>query len=319
MANLSGGGTLRGDLLTVLREGNDAERLLIGLEVAPAYGVSTLAGQYPKFTLDESKLLNSIATERAPGAEYGQVVRNYERAVYDCLDYGLTEYVDRIQAADQARFFDAEVEAARSCELNVRLAHERRVAALLFGSDFSASAALVAYTQANLATIDFAGDVQGALETLTGNGVMPNAVVISGAVWNRVTRSTLFQNFLKPYAAGVSVVTRPNAETAFAEAFGIPGFRVLIGRGSYNTSKTSTASMSKIWGNTHFWVGKLAGGDPRAGGAMRTFAFEPGDGVLAVRSYDEDKRKSVAIEVAQQVDEAVIEAAAGVRITTSYA
>ena len=318
MANLSGGGTLRGDLLTVLREGNDASRMLIGLDVAPVYSVSTLAGQYPKFTIDESALLDSISEPRSPGAEYGQVVRRYERALYDCQDYGITEYVDRIQAADQARFFDAEVEAAKSCELNVRIAHERRVAAKLYGSEFTAQSALVNYTNANLATINFAGDVQAALETISGKGNLPNAVVISQAVWSRVSNSTLFQNFLKPYSAGVSVVTVNNAATALGEAFGIPGFRVLVGRLGYNTSKTTTASMSNIWGNTYFWVGKIAGGDPMAGGAMRTFAFGPGDGPLAVRSYDEDKRKSVAIEVAQQVDEEVIEPASGIRVTTSY-
>jgi hypothetical protein len=183
-------------------------------------------------------------------------------------------------------------------------------------STFAATNSIVAYTNANLATIDFAGDVQAAIERVEANGTVPNALVLANTVFNRIARSTLFQNFVKPYNAGVSVVSRSVAQTAIKEAFGLD---LIIGRSSANTSKTTTASMSALWGPTYVFVGSIKDGDPMGGGVGRTMVWNEEGGIWVTETYRDDKRRSDMVRVRQNTAEHVIDTTAGTLITTQWA
>ena len=310
--------TFRGDLNSFVQQAAQASELLIGLKVAPVAPVSIRAGQYPRFTTALSLLQSDIVGERAQGSSYARANRKFEQAVYDCQEYGVEELVDDAYAQEFARFFEAESTAAKQGAHNLLLGHERRVAAVAMNTNnFTATNSAVAYTQANLATADFAKDVQARVEELNSNGVMPNAIVLSDTVFNYVTRTTLLQNFIKPYSAGASVLTRSVVANAFREAFGIEN--LLIGSVAYNASKTSTASLTKVWGNAYVWVGNITAGLPSAGGALRTFAWTQDGGEFVTESYREEQRRSTVIRVRHNVDEAVVDTTAARLITTQYA
>lgn len=318
MANPSGGANFRGDLLSFLQEANDATKMLIGLKVAPAAPVPTKTGQYPAFRVGSGLLLNATLPARGQDGSYPRINRRYELATYSTTEYGLEEPVDDGYRADMARFFEAEKVAARQVELNLLLSHEKRVATEILGSGLAAQSAAAAYTEANITngTLDFAADVQAAIDTLSDNGVVPTHLVISSRVWNRVTRSTRFQNFVKAFNAGVSVISEKVGSDALREAFGV---ELLVGKAAENTSKTTTKSLSPIWGTSHFAVVKVASGAPEAGGVMRTFAFDGDGGILVPESYRDEARRSEIVRVRHTVDEALVDASAGIRVTTSYA
>lgn len=319
MAYSDGGVIFRGDLTSVVEEARQADSLLIGLKVFPIYGTPLRQGRYPKWRLGKGKLLNKEATVRGPGGEYGEIKRAFEQDTYDCIDRGLEERVDDTNAADMARFFNAEATAARQVDLNFRLDHEVRIAAELMSStNFTATNSATAYTEANLATMDFPADVLDVIARLDAKGGKANTIVLSNYVANRIKRSTRFQNFVRgnlPAGQPVMMTTSQIAQ-AFSE-YGIT--QVLVGRGSYNGGKGNTFSATSIWGNTYVWVGDVQSGDPKMGGAGRTFAWTGDGGALIAESYRDDKRRSQIVRVRQHTDEKVIDGVCGGElITTQY-
>lgn len=320
MANAVANASFRGDLNTYVMEAFSLDRMFIGAQVFPVFGVSTREGQYPKFTIPRSQLQRNVATERAPDGSYGEITRQFVRETYSTVDRGLEERVDDAYKADFARYFDAERIAALQTLNNVRMAHEVRVAAQLYNSNnFAATSAVVAYTAGNLATVDFIRDVQNRIESLNSAGVIPNAIVMSDTVANFVKRTTLFQNFVKPY--GVSPSGAQPTDSTIAAAFADLGIeRLLIGRIAVDNSKNrTTASLSKVWGNDFIWVGNIQSGDPFAGGAGRTFTWNEEGGVFVTESYRDEKRRSDMVRVRQHTDEKVIDGNAGRLIQTSFA
>lgn len=317
---MADGAIIRGDLNTVVLEALQTQNMLIGTRVAPFYGVETRGGTYPKFNIAEGKLLRDLSTERAPSGSYGEITRQYTPETYTCVDRGLEERVDDAYKADVARFFDAEAQAARMTLTNMLIAHERRVATALFdNTEFAATAATVNYTNANLATINFAQDVQSRIEDLNNNGVEPNALVMSAAVANRVKQSTLFQNFIKPYGVGNAGQIPTNS--VIAEAFADLGItQILIGRAGYDSNPArASKTVSGIWANTFVWVGRIEAGDPLNGGALRTLTWNKEGGDIVTETYRDDKRRSDMVRVRQHTDEKVIDPNSGRLITTNFA
>ena len=317
---MADGTSIRGDLNTVVEEALQTERMLIGTRVAPFYGVDTKTGEYPKFNIPEGKLLRDLSTERAPTAEYGKVVRQYVNESYTCVDRGLEELVDDTYAADVARFYDAEAAAARMTLKNILIAHERRVATKLFDDTvFAATNSAVAYTEGTLATINFALDVQNRIEELNRNGEQPNTLVMSAQIANLVKRSTLFQNFVKPY--GVGATGAIPTDSVIAEAFRDLGItQILIGRAGYDTNPARNAkTVSGIWSNAFVFVGNIAEGNPFNGGALRTFAWNAEGGLVVTETYRDENRRSNVVRVRQHTDEKVINPNSGRLITTQFA
>lgn len=319
MAYNDGGVIFRGDLQTMVEEARNAENLLIGLKVFPAYGVPLRQGRYPRWPIAKGKLLNRVSTLRAPGGEYGEITRSFVQDTYDCIDRGLEERVDDANRADQARFFDAEAVAAKRIDLNFRLDHEVRVAAQVFNTtNFTANNSGTAYTEANLASFDVPADINGALERLDAKGATANTLIMSNVVLNRIKRSTRLQNFVRgnlPSGQPVQL-TAAMVLTAFQE-YGIT--QLLVGRASYNASKVpSTYTASQIWSNAYIMVANVQGGDPMSGGIGRTFAWDGDGGILVAESYRDNKRRSDIVRVRQETDEQFIDGTAGELVTTQY-
>jgi hypothetical protein len=311
----------RGDIAGVVEQAKDYEAGLIGTQVMPILDVPVRAGQYPSFALKEGQLLKSDVKNRAAYSAYARGTRAFNQDTYTCLEYGYEEAVDDTVTLDVARFFDAEIIAAKLAKRKLLLAHELRVAAKLFdNSTFNATNSGTAYTTANLATFDVGADVQEATDRLLAKGesVTNLTVIVPYSVWTRVRASTKFQNRLR--GAGLSSDTILNASTqAAAEVFGVS--QVLIGRASYDTAPEGVAfAAGNVWANTFIWVGSVtqASAGFFGGGAGFTLNWSEYGPAIGVSTYREEAIKSNIVRASHFVSEKVINANAGQLITTQY-
>ena len=311
----------RGDIAGVVEQAKDYEAGLIGTAVMPILDVPVRAGQYPSFVLKEGQLLKSDVKNRAAYSAYARGTRAFNQDTYTALEYGYEEAVDDTVTLDVARFFDAEVIAAKLAKRKLLLAHELRVAAKLFdNSTFTATNSGTAFTTANLATFDVGADVQEATDRLLAKGesVTNLSVIIPYPVWTRIRASTKFQNRLR--GAGISSDTILNASTqAAAEVFGVA--QVLIGRASYDTAPEGVAfSAGNVWANTFIWVGSVtqASSGFFGGGAAFTLNWSEYGSAIGVSTYREEAIKSNIVRASHYVAEKVVNANAGQLITTQY-
>jgi hypothetical protein len=311
----------RGDIAGVVEQAKDWEAGLIGTSVMPILDVPVRAGQYPSFVLKEGQLLKSDMKNRAPYSDYARGTQAFTQDTFQCLEFGYEQAVDDTVTLDVARFFDAEVMAAKLAKRKLLLAHELRVAAKIFDTGaFTATNSGTAYTVANLATFDVGQDVQEALDRMLARGesTTNTRVVIPYPVWTRLRASTKFQNRLR--GTGLSSDTILNASTqAAAEVFGVA--EVLIGRASYDSAAEGIAfSAANVWANTYIWVGSVtqAGAGYFGGGAGFTLNWSEYGPAIGVSTYREEKIKSNIVRASQYTAEKVVNANAGQLITTQY-
>ena len=308
---------IRPELSTVVEEAASADKYFIGLHVFPVYNSTKKTGEFMKITKAASESMKKNVTERAQKGPYGRVDRTYEKDNYACVDRGLEELLDDAVTAELSDFFSTEVVTSKYLLRSIMFDHEIRVAAATFNeTNFgTAVAATVAYTEANIATIDFALDIQSAIKLVRKRGEEVNSIVLNRDVFDRIRRSTLFAKFLFGNLGGGQQIT----ESMLGAAFGVPN--VLVADASYDSAnKGQTPSMSYIWGTTYIWVGNIQGGDFAAGGAGRTIVWT-GDAssVFVTETYRSETNRSDVIRVRQHTSEKVISAPSGTLIATSYA
>jgi hypothetical protein len=312
----------RGDIAGVVEQAKDWEAGLIGTSVMPVLDVPVRAGQYPSFVLKEGQLLKSDMKNRAPYSDYARGTQAFTQDTFQCLEFGYEQAVDDTVTLDVARFFDAEVMAAKLAKRKLLLAHELRVAAKIFDTGaFTSTNSGTAYTVANLATFDVGQDVQEALDRMLARGesTTNTRVVIPYPVWTRLRASTKFQNRLR--GTGLSSDTILNASTqAAAEVFGVA--EVLIGRASYDSAAEGIAfSAANVWANTYIWVGSVtqAGAGYFGGGAGFTLNWSEYGPAIGVSTYREEKIKSNIVRASQYTAEKIVNSNAGQLIATQYA
>lgn len=311
---------LRPDINTVLLEAASTDGLFIGEKVFPTFESDVQTGQFPKFKLGSGELLNNDGSARAIGAAYQRTIRAYETDAFTCVDRGLEELVDDSNARNLSRFFNSEVLAAQFVLRQMRIGHEQRVSTALINADnFTTTAASVAYTEANIATIAFHLDVLAACRRLEAKGCLANTVVLSSAVFDRVRRSTLAQNFMRGAGKATDATLLLGASDLAASLTDMGISQVLVGRLNRNNAKKGQAySATPIWANTHIWVGKVAAGDFMAGGAGRTIVWNKEGGIFVSETYRDEKLRSNIVRVRQNTAEEVIDTTSGELITTSY-
>jgi len=321
MAYTNAQATPRSDIYALMMQapmaGND---LFIGDKILPVKGEDVKRGIYMRADLANAELLNGDAVARASGDGYQRVNRKYDTDTFDALEYGLESVIDDAYAAETERFFGLEVTEAQLLERSLRISYEVRVAAkLMNATTFTATAAAVAYTEANLATINVPADVSAAKLRLLKNGHIPNAVVMSANVFERIKRSTLLQNQVfgvVPKGAGQYLIP---SDADIAQALGVD--QVIVGRAPKNANgKGQTYSGSFIWGDTYVAVCYLAGGEYTAGGVGRTIQWtKDTTGLFTPETYRSDERRSDILRVRQHVAEKIIDSTACQLITTSFA
>jgi hypothetical protein len=304
----------------MVQEAAQADQMFIGDQIFPAVGSPTELGQYPKFKLATGELLVNDVTARARGASYQRTIRAFETDTFSCVDRGLEELVDDADERDLSRFFALEAFTAKQLNRTIRIGHEVRAStALINAATFTATAASVDYTEANIATIAFHLDVLNAVDRLNAKGVFPNAVVMSSPVFNRVRRSTLAQAFLRGGAMADSATSLLTAEALALSLVDTGITQVKVGRLNRNNAKKGQAfSATPIWPNTHIWVGRIEAGDPMQGGAGRTFYWDKEGGLFVTESYRDESLRSNVIRVRQHDVIKVVDGTSGELITTAY-
>lgn len=314
------GATIRHDLNTVVMEASLADTFYIGPKLLPFYGVDAKSGIYPKLTKTVSELLKPGSTDRERSGSYGRIKRAWTNDTYDTQDRGLEEEIDDVDVKDISRWFDLESITATLVLRAMLLAQEIRAAAAILNTTTfgSATNSAVAYTEANIATIDGPQDIQLAIERIMNNAEKPDTIVMSPNVYNRLRRSTLMKSFITGSNLPAANITPNTIQQAFA-ANGIE--QVLIGMARYDGAvkkATQTYSATNVWGDTYIWVGRVGSGDPMNGGAGRTLGWNAEGGQFVTETYREEKIRSNIVRVRQHTIEKIIDASCGTLIATQY-
>lgn len=310
----------RPEISAFLEEAVGADRYYIGQLIMPVYTSKARAGRYPKLSIENGELLRADSSKRGPTGTYPEVTRKFDWDTFDCVDRGLTERIDDAHSREMADFFDMEVTTGKLVMRQLMLDYERRVAAAIMNpSNFTATGAAVAYTESNVATMDFARDLMDAKERLTRKAQIPNAIVMAESVFNRIRRSTKLQTFLYGSLGSGTQFRLINAED-IAKAFMVE--RLLIASATYDAAdKGRTKNLLPVWGNSYIWIGNIQGGDFSTGGAGRTIVWgadTPG-GLFVTETYRSEDRRSDIVRVRQNTDEKIVDQTAGELITTSWA
>ena len=317
MSYLSSGATLRGDITTAVIQAQSGNQGFIGTEVFPIYNSAVRAGQYLKLQLGNAELLNDDASKVAPGSSYPRSSRAFDNDNFTCVEYGLEEVVPDALAADVSRFFGLETETAKILLRNIQIGHETEVASALFNaSTFTATGALVNYTNTLLSTVNFPADVAAAKQRLLKNGVVPNAVIMNQEVFDLVRRSPLAQNQF--FGVISNTGGRLLSEQEIASVAGVD--LCLVGKAAKNTAnKGQTFSGGFILPTTYIAVANVAGGDFAAGGVGRTIVWsEDASAPFVTESYRDEGRRSNILRVRSNRVVKVIDSTAAELITTNY-
>ena len=297
MAYNTSDSTPRLDISTLLMEAVHQDKHFVASSLLPVYGSEREVGRYPKFRIGKGELLKKESQKRGATGTYNESEEQFEWDSYQTAEYGHEKRVDDTVRKQMRDFFDSDMVTAKFCMNKVMLDYEVEAAtAIMDPSVFTASAAGTAYTEANLATMDFPADLNATIEALTLNGEEPNTIVISLSVYNRLKRSKLLQTYLYGHlntTQGGSNIT----PTLVAEAFGIPN--IVIAKKSYDNAIKGKQNVVPVWGNSHIWVGEVQGGDFMNGGCGRTIIWDADSegGLFTTDQYRDEARRGDKIRV----------------------
>jgi hypothetical protein len=304
------GAVLRADLNLVLEEASQSTSLFIGQTLAPVFGVDYKAGQYAKITRQTGELMKAGGVERAPFGGYSRVTRAYTSDSYLTTERGLEEQIDDSQRKEVARYFAVEAVAARNILRAMQLAHEIRVADLVFNSNnwnTTTSSVALTETTAQDGTFDFPKLVLEAQNRLLKKGVPYNTLVLSQENYNIIRRSPKLQTFL--YGNLPSGQYRLVTAQDLATALNIPN--VLIASATQDTAgKGKAPVLTNVYSNEYMWLGQVAGGDFSAGGALRTLVWNAEGGIFVTESYRNEELRSDIVRVRHSTVEKVIDSTA---------
>jgi hypothetical protein len=278
-------------------EGVHQEKHYVASSLLPVYGSQREVGRYPKFRLGKGELLKKESQKRNATGTYNESEEQFEWDSYQTQEYGHEKRVDDVVKKQMGDFFDAEMVTAKFCMNKLMLDYEVEAASAIMNPNvFTATAAGTAYTEANLATMDFPADINATIEALTLNGEEPNTMVMSLSVYNRLKRSKLLQTYLYGHlntTQGGSNIT-PNL---IAEAFGIPS--IVVAKKSYDNAIKGKMNVVPVWGNEYIWIGEVQGGDFMTGGCGRTIIWDADSegGLFTTDQYRDEPRRGDKIRV----------------------
>ena len=319
------GPILRTDVAACVNEAPFVDSLAIGEKVMPAFAVKAQRGQYLKVTTGGGQLLKGEVKPRGSSSEAALITAEYTSDTYTCQRYSLKERVDRLDNAYTVAFgLEQLAEAAMRIKRNQIIAHESRVAAAIMDPTvFNCVTAATAYTEANIATIDFIKDIQDAKDRLLLKGYNPQeaSMIIPQQVLSRLARSTRLQQYRSLGQIPVdNFINFTNTAGLSALAQVLEVKDILVGRIPKDTAaKGKAPNTSFVWPNSYIWIGNIGSGDFRNGGAGRTLYWDELGGLYTVKSYYSDTLDSTDVEVDAFLTEKVVDAKSAEMIATNFA
>jgi len=323
-ATLKNAGVRRAEITEMYSEADDLKDLFIGEEIFPVITEPLESGTYYKKTIVGAGLMRAANTQREARGAYERRNRKFEPDTFRTVEYGQEEPIDEKEQARYEDLFDAEADAGVQLARSLKLGHEIRVKNQVFNPSswtLGTTAAVVAYTEANIATIDFVRDITNRLEDMHNYGCVPNTLIVSSPLWNLIRRTPKLQSYIFGPAGSANQQRKIN-ETDVSNLFDVP-LKLKIARTPVDLSQEGddSPSIQRVWPNTHFWLGKVKRGRYKAGGAGRTISWDadsPG-GLLTTDTYDEPAIRSRVVRVRMNTAEKVIDSTAGALITTNWA
>ena len=229
-------GTLRPELADAVMEYDLelAELMFIGLMVAPIFESETGEGRYPIYIREN--LQQAPDTSRKEGAGYNRVDTEMDASTFTCEDHGLEHPIGDSEARKYGRYMDIEAATARRLWYQLRLAHERRVAAMVLANCTTGAGAAT-----NWATIADATPISDiatrglALEQRCGVPAEAQSLICSNTTFTYLKNNASILDRIKYTAREVGDQRLAVQRRLIADALGVRD--VLVGKGGYNTKK----------------------------------------------------------------------------------
>lgn len=250
----------RQELAAVIREGRGVNLLNIWNQILPDFPVNKRTAHIIKARIANAQLMRILDDYliTAPGAKIERLtatldddsftvaIRKREIQIPDEEEMEMSDYLSLETLFSQ--------QGAESLELTTEFLTARAMqSTAIFGA---ATNSIVAYSLANLATIDFVGDVYASHERGLDKGEAYNAIICSGQIYKIVRRSSKLKDFVVSQLGKGYEVNASNLQLAFAD-IGIKKF--LVGNSVYNTAADgATPVMSRVWGNSVVTLARVA-------------------------------------------------------------
>lgn len=307
------GPILRTDIAATVNEAPFVDGLAIAEKVFPAFPVPVQRGQYLKITTGGGQLLKGEVKPRGASSEAALITAEYESDTFTAQRYAIKTRVDRLDNAYTTAFgLEQLTEAAQRVKRNHVIALEKRVAGEVFNeSNFNATNGSTAYTEANIAAIDFVKDIQDAKDRLILKGYNGNdaTIVIPRQILSLIARSPKLQSYRSVGQIPVDNwinFTNTAGLSALAQVLEVKD--IIIGAIPQDTAaKGKSPNTSFIWDKGYVWIGQVQSGDFRNGGAGRILYWDEMGGLFTVKSYFQDAIDSTDVEVECFTTEKVID------------
>ena len=291
--------------------------------VLPLFGVSKRTAHYVLKKIQDTDIGRVLSSKyiRQPGSNFERKTITYADATFSVILRGQEVQIPDEHLIDLEDNLPVEQDASNEASKIIEATNELLTAnAMTSTASFgSATNPLVAYTSANLATINFVQDIYNSLERGRNKGERFNTIIIPELVFQQLRQSTLLKSFIvqmtgfSPVAGGF--ITPTQIQKSFEDE-GIT--QVLIGRGRYNTAaQFATPSYTKFWPTTYVIVCRAGSKFSNNVNGIETVAgvgcnswwqdYTPNDGYV-VETYRDEPRKSNIVRVNSSVTPVVLNA-----------
>jgi hypothetical protein len=315
----------RAELSAVVRQGQGFNKWNIWSQILPQYGVTHKIGHLVNLTIALANMMRIMDKIVEPGADiervnlsfgdqnYSLVIRKEEVVIPDEVEMTYSDY------------FSVEEVGTQGANDKLELTHEFLTGGAIFNTATfgAATNSLVAYTEANLATISFIADIYAAIERGEDLGEIYNTIIIPVNVYRRVRRALSVLQFVRGTLMAQVEVNEQTIQKALAD-IGIE--KVLIGRSRYNSAGegVTPAVLSKIWPETYIWVGRTGDawsadedGIETVEGVGATLFWEK-YGMNAVETYRDEPHEANVIRAKTSAVPYIANANCGQLIATQY-
>lgn len=249
---------VREELAVAIVEGEGSVTGLIGKKILPDFPVNRRTAHLIKASLADTLGLRILTDRfiRSPGTKFERAVAKFGDDTMTVTLRGMEIVVPNETELDLAGFLDVESFFCARFGQTSALTQEFLIQAAIFNTtNFGAATnSSVAYTFANLATMNPVQDIIASIRRVKAKGEQPDTIAMSGLVWDRVRTCATTLTFVRGTFNSITSVTLDAFTAAFA-SWGIK--QVLIGEGYYNTAADgATPVLTPLWSNTYIWVGK---------------------------------------------------------------
>lgn len=283
------------------------ENKFVGTQLLPIRNAPTKNGDYPVFGDDQFDI--NASKVRASGSSFARRDFDYDKQSYACQQYALEGVLpdeDASLASDNG-ISDAAGSIAQKLQRDIMVGHELRVASLMTNAAFNGTAATGAMDGSGTTPTPIV-DIQNAVERLNADGFYDGLSLMM--------ELSLFNEMIN--TADVRGIFNGNGQytnrQVLRDAFGVESIIILPTR--YNSAaKGKAASRTKIWNDTEYFVGQVAGGDFANGGFGRTISYSADGGAFTAETYRDEPIKSDVLRVYNSVDEVIINTNAAQKIT----